>query len=76
MLVYSVLLMKSRKKLACDVTDTVDTHVGFIYDVTSTGCWVQDGSTHGQIFTTFKRQFVKTRTRRKSKESCCVYTLH
>ena len=57
--------MKSRKKLACDVINTVDTHAGLIYDVTSTGCWVQDGSTHGQIGTTFKRQFVKTKTRRE-----------
>ena len=27
-----------------------DAHAGFVYDVTDTDCWVQNGSTHGRAF--------------------------
>ena len=46
--------MKSRKRLARDVFDTVATHV---YDVADTNCWAQNGSTHGRSFATSKQCF-------------------
>ena len=52
------LPMKSRKGLAPVMADTFATHAGFAYDVTGTGRWAQNGSTHSCcsffFFFTFK----------------------
>ena len=50
------LPMKSRKRLACDVFDTLATHAGFAHGVTDTDCLAQNVSTHGRVFATFKQR--------------------
>ena len=57
------LHMRSRKKLTCDVIDTIATYVDPVHDVTGTDCWAQNGSTHGHVFAALKRSFLTNRTR-------------
>ena len=33
-----------------------DAHAGFVYDVTDTDCWEQNGSTHGRAFAISERK--------------------
>ena len=47
-------LMKTRKRLACDMYTTFATHAGCVYDVTDIECWAQNGSTRSHVFVTFK----------------------
>ena len=70
MLVRS-LTMKNRKRLAHNVPDTFGTHTGFVYDVTVTDCWAQNGSTHGRVFATFRLRFSANRTRNRE-EHCSL----
>ena len=39
------LPVKSRKWLACEVFDALSTPATFVYDVTDTNCWAQNGGT-------------------------------
>ena len=48
------LLMSSRAKSAHDVLDTLATHASFVFDVTDTGHWAQNGSTYCHVFVTCK----------------------
>ena len=48
------LSTKNRKRLLRDVLYTFDTHTGFVYDVTATSCWAQNGSPYGPAFVPFK----------------------
>ena len=36
---FTLLPLKSRKRLARDVLDSFATHAGLVYDVTDTDCW-------------------------------------
>lgn len=47
MLVRSLvtLLMKSRKRLACEVFDTLAARTGLVYGISDADCWAQNGST-------------------------------
>ena len=47
--------IRRKKKLACDVFDTFDTHAGRVYDVADTVCRAQNGSTYGRNFETLGR---------------------
>ena len=38
------------------------TNAGLIHDVTDTGNWAQNGSTHSYVFATFTRRFLTSRT--------------
>ena len=55
--VGSVLLMKSRNRLAPDVFDIFATYVSLVCDTIGTDCWVQRGSTHWGVFMVFKPCF-------------------
>ena len=55
-LVHS-LPMKSRKRLACVIIDTSDTH-----DITDTDRQTQNGSAHSHVFMTFKHWFLTSQT--------------
>ena len=69
------LTMKGRERLARDVFNTMATHGGFVRDVTDTThdglvhavtdtyrC-AQNGSSHGRVFSTFKRRFLSNKRR-------------
>ena len=58
---FDLYLCKEQKRLARDVFDTFATHFGLVYDVTDTHCWAQNGSSHGQVFETFKRRSLANR---------------
>ena len=60
--------MKSRKRLARDVFDTFASYAGLVYDVTDTDCCAQNNSTHGHLFSTFKRRFFKKRDEKSSEK--------
>lgn len=47
MLVHSLvtLLMKSGKRLACEVFDPLATRAGLVYGIIDTDCWAQNSST-------------------------------
>ncbi len=34
-------------------------HASFVYDVTDTDCWAQNGSSHGRVIATFERRVCK-----------------
>ena len=70
------LQMQSRKRVAHDVDDTFATYSSLVH-VTDTHCWVQNGGTHGQVFITFKCQFLTNKARNQVKNSarfCLVKT--
>ena len=43
------------------------THACFVYDVTDTDRWAQNGSTHGRAFAAFERRFAANRSRNRVK---------
>ena len=64
------LAMKKRKRLACDVFATFATWTGIAYDVTDTGCWARNGSSHGCAFAIFRLFFLKQMEPEIVKRSC------
>ena len=39
-------------------------HAGHVYDVIDTGCWVQNGSTHGHFFAYFQTSIFNKQVRK------------
>ena len=74
---------KKKKSPARNVVDFFDTHFGLVRDVSDTDYWAGRGGGGGgsggegsRIFTTFKRQFVRVRTRKSaSSRTFCVSLL-
>ena len=60
------LQMQSRKRGAHDVDGTFATHSSLVH-VTDTYRWGQNGGTHGQVFITFKYQFLTDKARNQVK---------
>ena len=52
---------------------TFVTHAGPVCDVTDTDCWAQNGSTHGRVFMSFKRQFFNKQNQQPSEKLLCVF---
>ena len=50
------LQMNSRNSLTRDLFLIFPTHSRLVHDVMDTDFWPQNGSTHGRVFTTFKRR--------------------
>ena len=69
------LPMRSGKRLAYDVFDTSINHADLVHDVTDTDCRSQNGTTHGCVFVTFKRQFLTNQTINQLKIFFGVYFL-
>ena len=57
------LPVRNSKGLVRDVFDTFAKHSGLVHDVGDTRFRVQNVSTHGRVFTIFKRRFLTIRTR-------------
>ena len=53
-MLVGALLKSSRERSARDVLDAIATHASLVYDVTDTGHWAQNGSTHCRVFVTCK----------------------
>ena len=71
---------REKKRPARNVVDVFDTHFGLVRDVSDTDYWAGrgggSGGEGGRIFTTFKRQFVRVRTRNSaSSRTFCVSLL-
>ena len=55
-------LPRAGKKMAHDALDTFTTDSNLVQNVTYTACWVQNGSTHGHIFTISIHHLLTNRT--------------
>ena len=55
--------------LACDVVNTFATPDGLARDVTDTECRAPNGSAHGKIFSTFKRNLIFNKQDKKLNEN-------
>ena len=75
MLVCS-LTMKSRKRLVRDIIYTSTTHPTLAHDIRDTARQAKNGRALGNIFTTFKRGFFRSKLDPRSAEKLlCVYSL-
>ena len=82
MLVLSHQRQRQKKQktttFICEPFDTFATHSDLVHDVTDMDCWEQNGSTHGRVFATFKRQFLSNKQDQKSNEKllCILFFLN
>ena len=62
--------------MVCNISDTLATHFGLVYDDTSAGCWVQNGAIYGCASVTFKHQFFNKQDETLIEKTCCMSILY